>query len=280
MATWWYFYLMTRYSNNLKWEVLKRQEEIERCIYWQGFVHRRHLIDAFGISPQQASTDLSFYQKQTPENLVFNNSLKRYEPSESFEPKYIRTHIGDYLSWGNSSQDSVYTTIPSPYRAVEPLILRRIINAIHLGKAVSIIYQSMSSEDPTRRIVDPHSIVFDGFRHHVRAYCHLRNEYRDFVLGRIIEAGDFSKTDKPKELDEKWNTLVALQIAPHPRLSDKQKEIIEHDFNMTNGVVVLRVREAMLFYTLTQLHLDKFTNKRTPAEQQIVLLNPNISGLL
>jgi hypothetical protein len=260
----------------LKWEVQRRQEEIELRAYWHGHIHRRHLIDTFGISPQQASADLGLYKETAPDNLVFNQSLKRYEVSSDFKPIYIETNLDDYLSWNKEFHESVFSTIPKPHRRVNPVIIKRIVNALHANQGIEIVYQSMSTQEPTTRRITPHTLVFDGFRYHVRAYCGLRSDFRDFVLGRVLSTGRSGEPSKTRHEDEKWNTLIPLRIGPHPGLSPMQRQVIEQDFNMHKGELLIRVREAMLIYTLTQLRLDQFVEQRDAKEQQIILLNPAI----
>ena len=70
--------------------------------------------------------------------------------------------------------------------------------------------------------------------------------------------------------------MVVLKLKPHPELSKSQKKIIERDYGMSNGVLLFKVRESMLIYVLTQLRIDRFSNQRTAAEQQIVLENTEV----
>jgi len=163
-----------------------------------------------------------------------------------------------------------------PLREVKLPAIREIANALHQEKSVEISYQSMSNKDVSIRRITPHSIVFDGYRYHVRAFCHFRNEFRDFVLGRIITVNDKDHPGKTKNEDMAWNMYLPLRLGPHPKLTASQKKIIENDFGMTDGELLLKVRQAMLHYTLAQLRIDRFTEERSPAEQQIVLLNPDI----
>ena len=37
------------------------------------------------------------------------------------------------------------------------------------------------------RVITPHALAFDGFRWRVRAYCHIRELFLDFVIARILE---------------------------------------------------------------------------------------------
>ena len=268
-------YKVSDHQINLKWEVRKRLEEIEHRLYWAGRLSRADLIKKFGISPQQASADIAQYQKLAPDNVAFNRSGKYYEPINAFKLYFIDPSLKTYIDWRESLSNKV-ATIPMPLRTAPLPSLRQIALAIHSGHSLIIEYQSMSSGEKSQRRITPHSIVFDGFRYHVRAYCHKRMDFRDFVLGRISSAGKPMETGPGKEKDDVWNTLIILRIGPHPGLTPSQRTIIERDFEMKNGELQLRVRQAMMHYTLTQLRLDRFIEERTPAEQQIVLLNPEI----
>ncbi len=73
--------------------------------------------------------------------------------------------------------------------------------------------------------------------------------------------------------DDDWNTVVTLEIGPHPALSDTQAKVISLDYGMTDGKVEIRVRRALLYYALRRLGLDTDPAARQPHEQQIVLLN-------
>ena len=52
---------------DLRWGVERRLEFIEFRLFWEGYVNRGDLIDVFGISVQQASTDLNRYLGLAPE---------------------------------------------------------------------------------------------------------------------------------------------------------------------------------------------------------------------
>lgn len=264
---------------NLKWEVKKRLEEIELRLYWTGSIQRYELIGVFGISPQQGSADLSLYKKLAPGNLSFNKSLKCYESTIDFHPLFISTDFESYIKWSQHQYSTVFSS-PSPIRSIEPNLLKNIIYAIHNKVSIEITYQSLSSTRPVKRRISPHAIVYDGFRYHVRAYCYSRKGFRDFLFGRIISIGTYETTHFTREMDESWNTMVVLKLKPHPELSKSQKKIIESDYGMSNGILLFKVRESMLIYVLTQLRIDRFSNQRTAAEQQIVLENTEILDIL
>ena len=166
-----------------------------------------------------------------------------------------------------------FVATPLPGRSIDPYVLRTVLAAIRGGEALLITYQSMSREQPARRRIAPHAIAHDGFRWHARAFDQQTGEFRDFVLGRIQRPRlDGSDSTNPS-VDRDWETLIEMVIAPHPRLTPAQSRAIAIDYGMVRGSARLRVRRALLFYTLRQLGLDVPPDTRPPQQQHIVLLN-------
>src|SRR4051812_37005308 len=71
-------------------------------------------------------------------------------------------------------------------------------NAITTRKIVQVEYENASREVSKRKI-EPIGLIFYAFSWHVIAWCHLREDYRDFKLSRItnlccLEAG-FTKAN-------------------------------------------------------------------------------------
>ena len=72
---------------------------------------------------------------------------------------------------------------PETNRHLRPLLL-----AIERRQRVIFSYTSMHSRgEITERLVDPYLLFFRRERWYLRAYCHLRQERRDFALGRMAE---------------------------------------------------------------------------------------------
>jgi predicted DNA-binding transcriptional regulator YafY len=130
----------------------------------------------------------------------------------------------------------------------------------------------MTSPDPKERELSPHALGHDGFRWHVRAYCHSRKEFRDFLIARMVVVALGGASDVNPSGDQPWHTVVRLVLAPNPKLSLPRRRVIELDYGMHDGQAVLECRQALLFYVLKQLGFEDQASK--PAEaQQVVLLN-------
>jgi hypothetical protein len=94
----------------------------------------------------------------------------------------------------------------------------------------------------------------------------------DFVFARIQKVSSELPTSINPTEDRAWNTVVSVKIKPHPALPDGQKRAIELDYGMKNGSTTIESKQALLFYLLRRLRLEK-ENDAMPHEQQIVLEN-------
>jgi predicted DNA-binding transcriptional regulator YafY len=180
----------------------------------------------------------------------------------------VRDSADDYLTrlWATTagtmnSNSSFLGWTPSvsivrdPSRSVDAAVLKVFLVALREKRVVHLDYQSMSTAVPSLRTISPHALAFDGFRWHVRAFCHSHNDYRDFVLGRIHSAVPEGSTGIDPKDDADWHNFIEAIIVPHSNLSVAQKQAVESDYCMENGRLVLRVREALLFYHLEHLGL-------------------------
>ena len=277
---------MSRQINKkaVNWNVERRYEFIEFRLYWQGNINRSDLMEAFGISTQQASKDLTKYIEGRKSNLVYDKRLRTYLRGKNFKPRYFQPDAAEYFAQLQAVEHGLvaeeqswisffpsFAATPIPARGVAPEVLREVLSAIREKNALQVTYQSMSRSEPTSRWIDPHALAFDGFRWHARAFCQNDNVFKDFLLSRIVEVGEQSGSTSTAESDEAWNSEVVLEIEPHPELSDTQRRAIEMDYGMADGKTRIAVRKALLFYALKRLGLDTDPAARRPQDQQIVL---------
>lgn len=268
-----------------QWGQQRRLEFIDFRLYWEGRINRADLTEHFGISVPQASLDLARYQEIAPLNLAYERREKVYLATPKFKPVLAPEHSDSYLDQllavasGTVAKDTVFIgwapptdLVRAPHRRVPADALLAVLRAIRQQLVLEVAYQSFNQPTPTKRLLSPHAIAFDGFRWHVRAYCHTRKEFRDFVLGRLLEIQPYSKSDVDPHSDHAWNTFVEVKIAPHPDLTEGQRRAIELDYAMSGGIAVLPTRRALLFYLLKHLGLSRDTPNKAAA-QQIVLAN-------
>lgn len=248
---------------------------IEQIAWWEGQINASHLMAKFNITRASASNILKDYRAKHPANLIYHPSSKAFLATNNFIANTDLTHFERYLSLINESQGSTNLSIcafevEAPLRNISAIQVRPILKAIREKLAIDIGYISLSSPDYLDRIIEPHALIFDGLRWHVRAYCRKNQAFRDFSLSRFNGAAEFEgKACHSAMEDESWQTFVNVVIQTDPRLTPKQQEIIANDFQMQNGIKTISTRAALVNYLLLRLRIDGYKN--TPEEQQIIL---------
>ena len=244
-----------------KHEVLLRMKAVELLAYWEGRVVTNRLVSWFGISRQQAGHDIKRYiTERNPKSLVYSPSSKGYIPSTSFKPVLTQGHINEYLDMISGIEGETFSvTVESsehlaavqiPDRSVKPEVLREVLKACRTSQNLEITYSSMNNPIPHQRIISPHTLIYTGFRWHVRAYCHTRRNYRDFILSRIQKPISVTGEFVTNEADALWHESVTLSLVANPNLSNDQRRLVEQDFCMSDGQLTIEVRKALAHYAL------------------------------
>jgi predicted DNA-binding transcriptional regulator YafY len=273
--------------NQVRWDLALRYRLIETVVWWEGRLTTGHLIQSFGISRQQASKDINTYMSEhAPKNLTYDKQLKGYVPSKTFKPLFIDDSASAYLHLLNQTHTRAphveglalayahTMVLEVPDRTIRPEVLRPLLKACRDGEVIDIEYVSLANPNPETRLIAPHTLIYTGMRWHVRAYCEKNREYRDFVLSRLRGQPEFErKTENVIADDEDWNTTVAVIIEPDSRLKPEQKAIIEADFGMVDGVLLIQTRRALVKYVLQRFQIDPKKLDPKASAQQIVVRN-------
>ncbi|KUJ86483.1 MAG: hypothetical protein XD36_3078 [Halomonas sp. 54_146] len=272
----------------IRWGTERRLEFIEFRLYWEGGVRRGDITEKFGISTPQASADLGLYQKLAPRNLVYDASEKQYVITKHFQPLFLDLRADVYLAHlhdvsGNNFRllDSWMGQVPSaglipvPSRRVKSDVLRKLIWAIREKRSIEVLYQSMNSTslDKAWRWLSPHSLVNDGARWHLRAFCHNRYAFRDFLLSRCDATRAFGEAEGAISNDVAWNELFEVQLHPNPKLNEAQKQVVMEDYAMVDRKLSISIRKALLFYFEKNLRLDVPDVEGNPAATPLKILN-------
>jgi predicted DNA-binding transcriptional regulator YafY len=127
----------------------------------------------------------------------------------SFADKSIKTHYSNLLNKVRtvlrSSQKEKMEILDNKIRLQLPACvindfeyLTPLQNAITARTIVELDYKN-NKEEVSKRQVEPIGLVFYAFNWHVVAWCHMRNDYRDFKVSRILKVTSrgwpFKKTD-------------------------------------------------------------------------------------
>lgn len=251
-----------RHMTAEKHEVLLRLRAIELLAYWEGRLVTNKLVAWFGVSRQQASSDIKRYLvNHNPGSLIHDPSVKAYVSVPSFQPVLTTGHINEYMDLISGlafeyhsvtlETEGNVSAVQLPDRAVRPEVVRELMKACRSGTSVKILYASMNNPFLHERIISPHALVYSGFRWHVRAFCHARSEFRDFILSRIDRTPQLVKQPAPlPSEDSDWNIKLTLSLIPNTHLSEAQKTLVEKDFGMGDGRLHITVRKALAYYAL------------------------------
>jgi predicted DNA-binding transcriptional regulator YafY len=160
-------------------------------------------------------------------------------------------------------------------RSVQPEVLRPLLRACREGLRLECEYVSFSTPDAEIRLIAPHTLIYTGMRWHVRAYCERNGDYRDFVLSRFRGVPDLmdDASKNGRDADKGWNAQVRVVIEPDSRLKPEQKAIIETDYGMYEGQLVIETRGALVQYVLQRYQIDATKVHAKATAQQIIVTN-------
>lgn len=268
---------MPNLTNEENWAARERLRRVEFLLWWRGWVGRNDLVELFGISPAQASGDLQRYAGINPGAMIYQTSRKRYEADRSMKcelhtPSFdeaVRSLLGggppiDSFGGRGGEGDPRLSVVNLPTRAVIALSGRMVLMALIEKRTVEVLYASVSSGKEEWRTLAPHGLAWDGQRWHVRAWCHTREGWRDFVLGRMKMAkwpGESAGT-LPEDVD--WANIETLVLRVNPDLSEEQRAALRLDYNLSGETLELRVRRAMKPYLLAAMFIQEPGMKELP----------------
>lgn len=279
--------LIDKPLETLKPNIQRRLEFIDFRLLWNGKFNRKDLSDTFQISSQQASADIASYEQRAPNNLGYDNAIKAYIRTETFNPvflsgtpnRYLLQLVGIQSGW--LSQDDTWFETPPP--ALEVVELKRqpitsvqlqcVLDAIREKLEIDIEYRSINSAVCERRWIAPHAMSYNSGRWYVRAWSEGRNDFRDFNIYRIIKVFGKRQSVIDINLDYEWNNFVDMKLAPNPALSQESQRAVKEEYNITGEYLVKNIRLSLVFYLMNEYNLDVEEDKLNPHKQQLVLLN-------
>ncbi|MEH2922042.1 WYL domain-containing protein [Samsonia erythrinae] len=263
----------------------RRLQFIDFRLRWSGHINRTDLTSFFGLSIPQASLDIAKYIELAPNNLAYDRRTKTYTATPTFSAVYPQNSAQRYLaellamktgvleadaSFIESAPEVCWVHIP--FNTDNEQIVEVIVRAIRDKMAVSICYQSSSSMDNSPRLISPHALGNDGLRWRVRAYCHIKQQFSDFILTRIlsIEGVELSTIDPAS--DYPWHTHVQLMLKTNKELPQARQRALELEYGMRNGELNLSCRLACIHETLGRFHIS-LMDENNEKDQLFVLKN-------
>ena len=239
---------------------------IDLRLRFLGDVGRSDLVSRFGIQAAAATRDLALYGKMAPDNIAYDQRLRRYVQGAAFKPlfdipaprivEWLMRGFGDGLPGSDSPAIPGETTNPPGFPNLE--MLAATTRAIHSARALDIEYHSISSGRAKRRIV-PFAVFDGGLRLYARALDSKTGEYRDFAISRILNAKDAGSahpsTDAVRNGDIQWSRIIEAELVPHP--DRPRPEVTELDYGISpGGSLRIRLRAAVAGYALRRWDVD------------------------
>jgi len=274
---------------DVKWATRQRLQYIEILAYYGGAVTRSDVARAFGLSDPAATKDLKLYNDLAPGNLQYNHAVFGFVPSEGFTPAFADLSPAAVLpviaanlavAGGPYGAERIYglptASLPLPARLPQAAVLAQITRAIRGRRKLRVSYRSLSERDSdAARIIEPHTLVDNGLRWHVRAYGVDTCDFRDFVLSRFAGAECLAEPAESGEAyDDDWVETVTLLLAPHAKLDEAKRKSLLLDYGAAGEVIEIAVRRALLGYLLQRLRVDTtLDHSLTPSAYQLMLLN-------
>jgi hypothetical protein len=252
----------------------KRFAFLELLLIWEGRIQPKHLAHQFELGEKLAKHVIQKYKNLYPDNIQYHGASDSYQATSSMLAQFTNGTLQEYMQFMANTE--TVSSLELPNRNLQPALVRPILQAIREQLRLEIGYASVSNPNFMDRIIQPHHLVFDGMRWHVRGYCEKNQGYRDFVLSRF-------QPDSPAQLldgadhfdiqDEVWHNLLNVEFMPDPRLDENRARIIALDYDMSltsNGYRKSQhVRQALLMYWVQRMGLNQYHNN--PQAQQIIL---------
>jgi hypothetical protein len=260
---------MANKTNEENWAARERLRVLEMLLWWRGWVGRSDLLERFGISAAQASSDFQKYLEMNGREVFYQTSRKRYEAAENFvcrlhEPSLeeaVRVLLsGDVKppTPGGPAEGMPdrLAILALPKREADPGIARRVFVALLAGHRLRVFYHSLNSNAAAWRYLNPAALAWDGRRWHVRAWCENHRAWRDFVLGRIGKAEWPEPAAEDLPPDEDWLAWETVRLRLNPALGVEARAALKMDYGLESDLMEVRVRRALKGYLLAEMFID------------------------
>lgn len=250
--------------------IRERFEYIETRLFWGNGLTAGELGETFDISRQAAQKVIDDYRNTFPGQMIYDPHLRRHTPAEGFKPGVIRKNPLYFLEYlrGQSLtglyryesdwSDLIVTDADRflrPHLALD--IMKPVFYALLNQKTVVIDYQkkNLGKDEKTTRLISPNHLVFADDRYHLRAYCHQKNAYLDFVLTRIAHA-QIAEGEEwvSSHGDKEWHEHIELHFKPNPTLPESVQNSILKNYEVNDsGSRIIRCSKALAYYIKNKL---------------------------
>jgi hypothetical protein len=248
-----------RKTPNLPWGRKQRLQYLESLAYWRGCFRRSDLLERFDIGMQRVSDDIRDYLRLNPGALVYDRNEKLYRAAPNMKPIFAKMDLDEALGLlGERPPESGpwFDYVKFPTRHMNPQVLQMVFRAVAGNRSIRIKYASLNSGTFRWRWITPHAFANDGYRWHVRAFCHEECSYKDFVIGRISATREFGEPAATACGDREWVEIKSLHLMAQFGISPSELRALQLDFGLKGRRFEVPIRTALVLYVLAQLGLD------------------------
>lgn len=269
----------------------QRLEHLKLLLIWEGRLNRGRLMDLFDLSANWSSVWIREFREQHPDWLAWDSKTRSFHATPAaykawgaLDPRKMAdaTSLARYLalvglpyaSSGTSHEDGCFLAAFPDLTTPSPRHFAVLSEAIRLGHAVQLTYRSMQNPEPHQRIISPHNLIRAGRRWHVRTYCDARQDFRDYALGRIVDASLLPIPASRSEQDDKaWLTEVRVRLIAHPDLTPAQEDLIRFEYFKNTAARVETCRGALVSYFIQDVRAATDVTKQRPPDYQLAVEN-------
>lgn len=254
-------------------------------------MNRGRLMDLFDLGANWASVWIREFREEHPDWLSWDTKTRSFHATpaafkawRASDPRRLAdaSSLARYLALvglpyaatsiepGEGGLLAAFPDLSTP----SPQHFSVISEAIRVGRAVQLTYRSMQNPEPHQRIISPHNLIRAGRRWHVRAYCDTRQDFRDYALGRIVEAKLLPAPATRGEQDDKaWLTGVRVRLVAHPDLTLEQESLIRFEYFGNTAARVETCRGALVSYFIQDVRAATDVKKQRPPDYQLAVAN-------
>lgn len=269
---------------------LPRFALLDAVLRWEGRLNNARLRELFGLSAVRSSEWIREFRDKHPLWMEWDTKQRAYyATSEVYRParhsdlrrpedalslaRYL-TLAGTTLLTPDIARTHVIWTAFPDLSMPQPKIFSKLFEAVRMKRAVEIVYRSMREPTPHKRVIFPHSVVRAGRRWHTRAFCVTNNDFRDYAIGRIIEAKILDTSPNHSEDEDKgWTTKVNIRLIAHPDLTQEQEELIRFEYFSNTSSQVDACRGCLVNYFIQDVRAATDTKTQRPPDYQLAVGN-------
>ncbi|WP_445480303.1 helix-turn-helix transcriptional regulator [Lysinibacillus irui] len=135
---------------------------------------------------------------------------------------------------------------------LEPL-LKKLEDSIVNETSIEMEYHTNNEEQPKHRIINPYGLVYWNQNWYVVAFCHVRNEIRNFKVGRITS---LHQTVIPFQRPQSFSASDFFMKSLLPQAEDKRNHVSFIICGKTSAV------DALSQHWFLRYHLEERTSKK------------------